>query len=156
MPPMDETILIRDAVPGDFDSWLVLWDGYNAFYERVGATALPAEITRTTWARFFDPGEPMHALVAELDGELVGFVQYIFHRSTISIAPVCYLRDLFTAPSARGRGIATALIERVYGEARREGAPKVYWMTGETNRTAQRLYDKIAERSDFRIYQKTF
>ena len=120
---MGEGIQIRDAVSGDFARWLGLWDGYNAFYGRAGATALPAEVTETTWSRFFAADEPMHALVAEREGELVGFVHYIFHRSTISVAPVCYLRDLFTAPAARGSGVATALIERVYDAALEAGSP---------------------------------
>jgi GNAT superfamily N-acetyltransferase len=58
-----------------------------------------------TWSRFFDVYEPVHALVAEKDGQLVGLVHYIFHRSTIMIRPICYLQDLFTAETARGKGI---------------------------------------------------
>ena len=46
---------IRPVEQTDFDEWLRLWDGYNSFYGRSGATALPAEVTRTTWERFFDP-----------------------------------------------------------------------------------------------------
>src|SRR5271165_5657169 len=87
---------VRDIVPADFDEWKPLWDGYNAFYGREGATALPLEVTLQTWSRFFDVYEPVHALVAEQDGRLLGLVHYIFHRSTNSIAPVCYLQDLFT------------------------------------------------------------
>ena len=50
-------------MPGEFDAWQILWDGYNAFYGRHGPSALPAEITRTTWQRFFDAYEPVHCLV---------------------------------------------------------------------------------------------
>jgi hypothetical protein len=59
-------MIIREPTPGDYDQWLPLWDGYNAFYERAGPTALPAEVTQTTWQRFLDPEEPVHGLVAEL------------------------------------------------------------------------------------------
>ena len=51
-----------------------MWDDYNAFYERVGPTALPEEVTESTWRRFFDANEPVHCVVAERDGKLVGTV----------------------------------------------------------------------------------
>jgi len=148
--------LIRAAVAADYDRWRPLWDGYNAFYGRSGATALPEEITRITWARFLDAREPMHCLLAEEDGRLLGLAHYLFHRSMIAIEPVCYLQDLFTAPEARGNGVGGALIARVYEEARRARASRVYWHTHETNKAAQSLYDGIAEKSGFIVYRKLF
>ncbi|MGZ6018457.1 MAG: N-acetyltransferase family protein [Phenylobacterium sp.] len=147
-------VTIRALAPGDHDAWLPLWDGYNAFYGRSGPTALDPAITRVTWDRFFDPAEPVHALVAERDGALIGLVHYLFHRTTIMIAPTCYLNDLFTAPQARGAGVGKALIEAVYDAARTAGSPRVYWSTHETNVTAQRLYDHVAQRSGFIIYRQ--
>ena len=89
-------LIIRPVARTDYDQWLPLWNGYNAFYGRSGATALPEEITQTTWDRFFDESEPVFALVAESGGKLVGLTHYLFHRSTTQIQPVCYLQDLFT------------------------------------------------------------
>jgi GNAT superfamily N-acetyltransferase len=149
-----ETLHIRPVVETDFEAWLPLWDGYNAFYGRSGDTALPVEITRTTWARFFDPAEPVRALVAEADGGLVGLAHYLFHRSTTSIEPTCYLQDLFTDARLRGRGVGRALIEAVYAAAGAAGARRVYWQTHETNHTAMRLYDQVADRSGFLVYRK--
>jgi hypothetical protein len=80
---MPHSLMVRSVRPGDFDQWLPLWKGYNAFYGRSGATALAADITQTTWARFFDGCEPVHALVAECEGRLSGLAHYLFHRSTI-------------------------------------------------------------------------
>ena len=147
-------LLIRPIKPADYEQWLPLWDGYNEFYGRSGATALPLEITQTTWARFFDPDEPVNALVAESDGKLVGLTHYIFHRSTITIGLSCYLQDLFTNEAARGKGVGRALINGVYERAKLAGSSRVYWQTHETNITAIKLYDKIAERSGFLVYRK--
>jgi GNAT superfamily N-acetyltransferase len=130
-----------------------LWDGYNAFYGRYGPTALDPEITKTTWSRFFDSYEPVHALVAESEGRLLGITHYIFHRTTIAIGPICYLQDLFTLESARGLGVGRALIDSVYREAKLAGAFRVYWQTHETNQTAMQLYDKVAEKSGFVVYR---
>jgi GNAT superfamily N-acetyltransferase len=153
MPP---DIVVRPILQQDHAQWRPLWDGYNAFYGRAGATALPEEITRTTWARFFDGYEPVHALVAERDGRLLGLAHYLFHRSTTALGPSCYLQDLFTLETARGGGVGRALIDAVYERARLAGALRVYWLTHETNHAARTLYDKVAEDSGFVVYRKLF
>jgi len=102
---MPGDLSVRFVTRQDYEQWLPLWDGYNAFYGRAGATALSPETTRMTWARFFDAYEPVHGLVAECGGQLLGLTHYLFHRSTTAIEPVCYLQDLFTAASARGKGV---------------------------------------------------
>ncbi len=153
---MASELSVRFVTPQDYDRWLPLWDGYNAFYGRSGATALSPDITRMTWARFFDAYEPVHALVAENGCERFGLTHYLFHRSTIAIEPVCYLQDLFTSEAARGKGVGRALINGVYEQASRAGCPRVYWQTHETNHTAMQLYDKVAERSGFVVYRKLF
>ncbi len=146
--------LIRPVVPEDYAQWLPLWLAYNAFYGRSGATALPDLVTRTTWARFLDPSEPMSATVAIKDGAVVGLAHHLFHRSTSAIEMSCYLQDLFILEAHRGQGIARGLIEAVYAAAKQAGTTRVYWHTHETNRTAQKLYDKIAQRSGFIVYRK--
>lgn len=151
---MPSQFTIRAAIAADFSAWQPLWDGYNAFYGREGSTALPVQITQMTWSRFFDEDEPVRALVAESSGALVGLAHYLFHRSTLQIAPVCYLQDLFTVEAARGTGVGRALIEAVYERAGIAGAERVYWQTRETNHVAMRLYDQVAERSDFVVYRK--
>jgi GNAT superfamily N-acetyltransferase len=147
---MAGSLIIRPVAPEDFVQWERLWEGYNQFYGR----RVAPEITRMTWSRFFDAYEPVHAIVAEIDGQLLGLVHYIFHRNTTMIGPACYLQDLFTAEPARGRGIGRALIESVYESAKEAGSTRVYWQTQETNLTAIKLYDSIAERSGFIVYRK--
>ncbi len=147
---------VREVSRSDFGQWAPLWKGYNAFYGRSGATALPDAVTQATWERFFDSAEPVNCLVAEAEGALIGFVHYIFHRSTSMMNHNCYLQDLFTAENARGRGVARALIEAVYERAKAAGSSRVYWLTHESNATARALYDKVATRSGFIQYQKNF
>jgi GNAT superfamily N-acetyltransferase len=153
-PDMSDELIIRTVAREDFERWLPLWTGYNAFYGRSGATALANDITETTWSRFFDPDEPVHALIAESGGQLLGLAHYLFHRTTTAIAPLCYLNDIFTAHAARGKGVGRALIEAVYVQAQRAGSPRVYWQTQETNATARQLYDKVAEHTGFIVYRK--
>jgi GNAT superfamily N-acetyltransferase len=153
MPPH---ISIRPIQPADFAAWKPLWDAYNAFYGREGASALPDQITQATWQRFFDKDEPVHAFVASLqtpEGEqLVGLVHYLFHRSTTRLNNVCYLQDLIVAPEHRGQRIAAALIEAVYAAAEEKNSSRVYWTTQTTNTSGRALYDKLAKHAGFIVY----
>jgi GNAT superfamily N-acetyltransferase len=151
---LSDDIRIRAVARDDYDEWLPLWHGYNAFYGRSGATAVAPAITAATWGRFFDAYEPLWALVAEREGALLGLVHFLYHRHTNMIAPTCYLEDLFTAEAARGRGVGRALIEAVYARAKADGLTRVYWHTHESNATAMRLYDQVAERPGFVMYRK--
>jgi GNAT superfamily N-acetyltransferase len=146
----------RSVTQNDYAAWRPLWDGYNAFYGRHGETALAEHVTQTTWQRFFDPHEPMFALVAEDQGQVVGLAHCLFHRSMTRIEPVCYLSDLFTLEARRGRGIGRLLIEAVYQEARSAGASRVYWQTHESNAAGRLLYDKVAKHLGFIVYTKEF
>jgi GNAT superfamily N-acetyltransferase len=96
----------------------------------------------------------MDALVAEQGDQLLGLTHYLFHRSTTSLGPVCYLQDLFTVEASRGKGVGRALIEQVYRCAADAGCSRVYWNTHKTNVTAMKLYDKVAKESGFLVYRK--
>jgi hypothetical protein len=91
---MSLSITVRELKPSDYEAWLPLWDGYNAFYGREGPTALDPEVTKATWSRFFNAAEPVYALVAESGGKVMGLTHYLYHRSTTRIELTCYLQDL--------------------------------------------------------------
>jgi len=146
-------VLVRPVRREDRAEWLRLWADYHA-YGCSGATALPDAVTNATWQGFFQEHEPMEALVAELDGRLVGLAHIVFHRSTSAAGPVCFLQDLFVEATLHGRGIGRVLIEAVYTHAEATGAWRVYWHVLETNATALRLYDKVASRSGHIVYRK--
>lgn len=147
-----DSVIARPIERADYEEWRLLWDGYNAFYGRSGATALPEEITSATWERFLTEDEPVHALVATRQGRIVGLVHYLFHRSTTRLRDVCYLQDLFTVEQLRGRGIDRRLILAVYQAAREMGCSRVYWHTQTFNAKGRALYDKVAEHKDFIVY----
>lgn len=102
----EKRLMIRKVKESDFEQWLVLWNAYNHFYGRHGKNTLDFDITKFTWERFNDVNEPVFALVAEIDGYIVGIANSLYHASTISIGPNCYLQDLYTSESARAKGVA--------------------------------------------------
>jgi ribosomal protein S18 acetylase RimI-like enzyme len=141
---------VRPLEPGDRAAWEPLWEGYQTFYK----VQLPPETSDEAWRRFHDPAMPIYALGAFQGERLVGIVHYLFHLSTWTVGPYCYLQDLFTEPDTRGQGVGRALIEAVYAAAREAQASRVYWLTHETNAQAMALYDTIADRSGFVQYRK--
>jgi GNAT superfamily N-acetyltransferase len=145
-------VVIRPVGADERAVWEPLWNGYLTFYE---ATLTPVA-TDTTWLRLHDPNEPMYLLGAYLDGRLVGIVHYLYHRSCWTVGDYCYLQDLFVEQGLRGGGIGRKLIAAVEQEARKAGASRVYWLTHESNASAQTLYDKVAERSGFIQYRTIF
>ena len=140
---------IRRITDKDKARWQKLWDGYTRFYEREP----DAEITRRTWGRIMDPSSPVHAIVAEDPKHgVIGIANYVIHESTSSLAPICYLQDLFVEPGIRGKGVGKQLIDWLIRETRAQGWSRLYWQTRETNYRARGLYDKYTPHSGFLRY----
>lgn len=147
----DETMIVRALRAGDGHVWKELWKDYLSFYE----TSLPDAIYTSTFARLLgDDPRDFNAMVAEVDGRVVGLVHYLFHRHAWKVEEVCYLQDLYASPDVRGKGVGRALIEAVYKAADAHGAPSVYWLTQEFNDTARQLYDRIGVVTPFLKYQR--
>ncbi len=143
-------VTIRKAEPKDEARWRALWAGYVDFYR----ASVPEEATAKTWAAILDPASDIGALVAVQDGEVIGLCNYVFHASTWSTQPICYLQDLFVDPTRRGGGAAKKLILACEEEAKAKGAFRLYWQTQEYNAPARSLYDTIVPRSSFIVYRK--
>lgn len=143
---------IRPLTEDDRYQWQPLWTEYLTFYE----SELPQEIYDVTFARLTNPeAKERGALVADLDGTLIGLVHYIFHAHNWHIEDVCYLQDLYVSAEARGTGAGRALIEGVYAVADSAGTPNVYWTTQHFNETARKLYDRIGELTPFIKYKRS-
>lgn len=144
-------VTIREVRASDRDAWQALWTAYLEFYK----TTVPDQVYDVTFARLLgDDPQDYTCLVAEADGRLVGLTHYVFHRHNWRVENVVYLQDLFALPAARGLGVGRALIEAVYAAADAAGCPSVYWTTQDDNHTAQKLYDRIASKTNFIKYQR--
>ncbi len=143
--------MIRPLVAADFAAWEQLWLAYLRFYR----AEVSDEITASTFRRLCDKGDRMIGLVAtDEQGALVGLAHLVFHPSTWSASPYCYLEDLFVAPATRGTGTARQLLDAVFAEADRRGAARTYWETQEFNAPARSLYDQVAHRTSFVVYER--
>ena len=144
-------VTIRPLEPADRAAWNPLWQGYLTFYE----TDLDPAVTEITWARLMREGEDPNGFAALNEaGEMIGFTHYLYHRSTWSNGPYCYLEDLYVSEAARGTGAGRALIEAVAAKAEEDGAERLYWNTQSFNETARRLYDQVAALTPFVQYRR--
>lgn len=143
-------ISVRPLTSSDFDIWLPLWQGYLEFYE----VQISDQVTQATFDRLVDQNISMFgALAISESGEAVGLVNWLMHPGTWSVNDSCYLEDLFVNAEFRGQGAGRALIEHVRQWAETQNAAKVYWLTAESNVTAQQLYDRVAKKTGFIQYQ---
>ena len=137
---------IAPLTSADFTDWKELTRGYKTFYQ----TPTSEEEYQAAWERILTQ-EGTCGLGAKIDGKLIGIAHYLFHLS-VWTPKVCYLQDLFTAPEARGKGVARALIEEVAKIASAQGATRFYWLTQDHNQAARGLYDKVAKHNGFIRY----
>ncbi len=141
---------IRRVARRDESRWRELWAGYIAFYRGT----VTEEATAALWASLLADEDEVRGYVADRGEGPVGLVHYVFHRSTWSTQPICYLQDLFVDPGTRGGGVARELMEACFADAKAAGAFRVYWQTQEYNGAARSLYDTIVPRSSFIVYRK--
>ncbi|HEV2139790.1 MAG TPA: GNAT family N-acetyltransferase, partial [Candidatus Dormibacteraeota bacterium] len=74
-------------------------------------------------------GERRYAetIIAEDDGEPVGFALFFHNYSTFLAQPGVYLEDLFVVPERRGSGVGRALLERLAQIAVDRGCGRLEW-----------------------------
>ena len=144
-------IRVRPLEASDRTVWDKLWHGYLTFYK---VSDFAPDVTEATWQRLLDPNGPLHGLVAVDGDKILGLVHFLYHPSSWTIGPYCYLQDLFTFPAARRRGVGEAWIEAVADAARAQNAARVYWLTHETNAPGRSLYDRVARHAGFIHYIK--
>lgn len=142
-------VRVRAAEARDEARWRALWAGYCDFYERPDTSEV---VTSHTWARIMDPASPVHAVVAERDGDVIGMANYILHDNTSTLRPVCYLQDLYVDPTLRAGGVGATLLDWLIAETKARGWARLYWNTRENNYRARGLYDKYTPHSGFLRY----
>lgn len=126
----------RQATLSDIDALAALFDRYRQFYGRES----DVDAARAFLVARFDHGESVVFLALEGDRP-VGFTQLYPSFSSVSLARIFVLNDLFVAPSARKQGVGGKLIAAAVGFAKTVGAVRLALSTAVTNSTAQALYE---------------
>ena len=142
---------IRDLKNTDHLRWKKLWTSYLEFYE----TSVSDLVYKKAFENLLSKKTSnFQGLVAERKGEIVGLAHYLFHPNLWSCKDTCYLGDLFVESPSRGLGIGRSLIEEVSARATSANVVGVYWLTQEFNYKGRMLYDQIADKTSFVVYEK--
>ncbi|WP_372593397.1 N-acetyltransferase family protein [Actinotalea sp.] len=145
------SLLVRRAGAGDLAAVTALFTGYLDFY----ATPAPPERVRAFLSDRLHSGDSV-ILLGELDGRAVGLAQVFPTLSSLDLATLWTLGDLFVTPEARGAGVGRALLRAVLAEAALAGAATVALETAHDNTRAQGLYESEGFVRDtvYRVYSR--
>jgi GNAT superfamily N-acetyltransferase len=140
-------INIRQAVLADLDAVATLFDGYRQFYGQ----ASDKSAAKTFLQARFEHGQSV-VLLAESQGQAVGFTQLYPSFSSVAMARVFVLNDLYVAATARRKGLGIALLNAASHHARQLGAVRLSLNTDVKNLPAQSLYDSMGWKRDQKFY----
>jgi len=140
--------IVRDVTPADEDAWKEIFRAYRAFYR----LAPDEGVVERVWSWILDPAHETGAVVAELDGRVVGLGDHRWFARPSTGTRGIWLDDLFTRPDVRGRGVGRAIIAELQRRAADAGGSVVRWITAQDNAAAQALYDGVATRTAWVVY----
>jgi ribosomal protein S18 acetylase RimI-like enzyme len=138
-------VVVRPIHESELEQWRALYRGYAEFYE------VDDPHLDRLWRRIIEEGS-VECFVAEADGALAGFAHVREFVRPLDGGEGGYLDDLYVDPGSRGYGVGAALLEHLRGLARERGWSVVRWITADDNVTAQRLYDRHAQRTPWVTY----
>jgi ribosomal protein S18 acetylase RimI-like enzyme len=147
---------VRDIHEDDFASWKAHFVKYGVFYE----TEFTDEIVQGVWEWLMDDSAQLSAVVAVAPegapdpGEVAAFGLYRRLPDTFTASWGWFMDDLYVDPEHRGAGVAGTIIDDIAARAAEDGGGKLRWITNKENDSAKRLYDKVADRTSWILYEK--
>lgn len=135
---------VRQASINDLDTLVPLFDGYRQFYRQAADPARAHAFLAERFAHL----ESIVLLACDEQGAGLGFVQLYPLFSSVRVVRIYLLNDLFVAPSARRRGVASALLTAAAEHARALGAARLWLQTEQNNASAQALYEALGWQRD--------
>jgi len=136
-------VQIRPASADDLPELTRLFDAYRVFYRQASDPTAAERFLRERFAR-----RDSHVFAASTERGLAGFTQLYPSLSSVSMARIFVLNDLFVDPRWRRSGVGRTLLEAAHAFARGEGAVRVSLETAVDNAGAQALYEGLGYERD--------
>ena len=143
-------MIVRAVRPSDAKQWATIFEQYRQFDRLPPDPAVVAAV----WDWLMNDSFNLEARVAEEGTTIVGMALFRRFPRPATATMGIYLDDLYVASSSRGRGYAQQLITAIADIATDEDATVVRWICANDNPAAQRLYDRIADRSGWITYDR--
>ena len=141
--------MIRDIEIKDKVEWEKLYQGYADFYK----VEITEKILNTVWNWLHDTKHELNGLVFEVDKNIVAIAHYRRMPSPLRGKNIGFLDDLFVHPDFRGRKIGEDIINKLNEISKERGWGLVRWITRNNNHSAKSLYDRIAKKSTWDVYE---
>ncbi len=141
--------MIRDIEIKDKEEWEELYQGYADFYK----VEITEKILNTLWNWLHDSKHELNGLVFELDKNIVALAHYRRMPSPLRGKDIGFLDDLYVHPDFRGRKIGEDIINKLNEISKERGWGLIRWITRNNNHSAKSLYDRIAKKSTWDVYE---
>ena len=141
--------MIRDIEIKDKEEWEKLYQGYADFYK----VEITEKILNTVWNWLHDTKHELNGLVFEVDKNIVAIAHYRRMPSPLRGKNIGFLDDLYVHPEFRGRKIAEEIINKLNEISKEKGWGLIRWITRNDNHSAKSLYDRIAKKSTWDVYE---
>ena len=141
--------MIRNIEIKDKEQWKKLYHGYADFYQ----VTISEQILETTWDWLHDINHDLNALVYETDNSIVALAHYRRIPSPLRGKYIGFLDDLYVDPQFRGKKIGEKIIKSLNEISKERNWGLIRWITRNDNHNAKSLYDKVAKKSTWEVYE---
>lgn len=142
-------LIIRPLKPTDKTHWLPLFHAYGDFYQ----VPHPDSMVEQVWQWLMADTIAYHGLLAEWHGQAVGLAHYRPFLNSLTARTSCFFDDMYILPEARGQKIGAGFINELKKIAKANNWDNVTWMTADNNYRARTLYDQMAIRTHWVVYE---
>jgi GNAT superfamily N-acetyltransferase len=141
--------VIRKIQLKDQTQWEKLYKGYADFYK----VEINNKILQTVWNWLHDENHEVEGLICEVDGKVVGLAHYRRMPRPLRGHDIGFLDDLFVDPKYRGQKIGEKILNELKIISKSKGWNLIRWITHDDNIRAKSLYDRIAEKTTWDLYE---
>ena len=143
--------MIREIKLGDKKEWEDLYKGYADFYK----TEMNEKILKTVWGWLHDKNHEVKGLVYLHENMIVGFAHYRRMPRPLTGRYIGFLDDIYVEPKYRRKRIGEKLIHKLNEISNKNNWGLVRWVTRDDNIKAKSLYNKVAKKTNWDLYELT-
>ena len=141
--------MIREIKPTDKEQWENLYEGYAKFYK----VEMNKTILKTVWNWIHDKNHEVEGIVYEINNKIVGLAHYRKMPRPLRGQEIGFLDDLYVDPDYRRKGIGEKFLNYLKELSKSRGWNLIRWLTHDDNIKAKSLYDRVAEKTNWDLYE---
>ena len=141
--------MIREIKLTDKEQWENLYEGYAKFYK----VEMNKTILKTVWNWIHDKNHEVEGIVYEINNKIVGLAHYRKMPRPLRGQEIGFLDDLYVDPDYRRKGIGEKFLNYLKELSKSRGWNLIRWLTHDDNIKAKSLYDRVAKKTNWDLYE---